>query len=242
MAVGSKSMISTANYEARKFGVRSAMPGFIALRLCPQLIFVPCDFAKYRAASDEIRHIFRRYDPDFETGSLDEAYLNITDIVQIRDEKASEIARELRETVLNETGLTCSVGIAPNCMLAKVASDQNKPNGQYEIAANENTILEFLKTLPVRKVSGIGRVSEQMLKAIGIEMCSDLIEKRGIIGGLFSKSSSESFLEIGLGIGRTQKHEPLSPGDIGRKGMSCERTFHATSNKSELLQKVNLET
>lgn len=242
MAVGGKAMISTANYEARKYGVRSAMPGFIALKLCPDLVFVPNDFAKYRAASDQTRHVFRRFDPDFESGGMDEASLNITDYLARSNTAPSEVARDLRETVLKETGLTCSVGIAPNCMLAKVASDMNKPNGQYEIPSDESAILEFLQTLPVRKVCGIGRVSEQTLRAFGVESCSDLISKRGLISALFSQSSSEFFLEIGLGIGRTMRHEPIAPGEIGRKGMSCERTFRPTNDKTELLHKVEMHS
>ena len=238
MAVGSKAMISTANYEARKYGVRSAMPGFIALKLCPELVFVPNDFAKYRAASEQTRHIFRRYDADFEAGSLDEAYLNITDYVHQHTLTPGTVAEELRRAVQEETQLTCSVGIAPNCMLAKIASDMNKPNGQYEIPPDATEIEAFLQTLPVRKVSGVGRVSEQTLAALGVEFCADLLEKRGWIAALFSESSLEFFLRVGIGIGRTQHHEPVAPGEIGRKGMSCERTFRATHSKPDLLNKV----
>ncbi|XP_042509308.1 DNA polymerase kappa-like [Macadamia integrifolia] len=120
MAVGSMSMLSTANYEARKFGVRAAMPGFIARKLCPELIFVPIDFEKYTYYSDLTRKVFQKYDPNFMATSLDEAYLDITEVCKRRGISSGEIAEELRRGVYKETGLTCSAGVAPNRLLAKV--------------------------------------------------------------------------------------------------------------------------
>ncbi|CAI0425168.1 unnamed protein product [Linum tenue] len=122
MAVGSTSMIATANYEARKFGVRAAMPGFIARRLCPELIFVPPDFKKYTHYSELTRKVYQKYDPHFVAASLDEAYLDITEICKERGVSGAEVAEELREGVFEETGLTCSAGIGPNRLLAKVPS------------------------------------------------------------------------------------------------------------------------
>ncbi|MQM06902.1 hypothetical protein Taro_039731 [Colocasia esculenta] len=121
LAVGSMSMICTANYEARKFGVRAAMPGFIARKLCPNLVFVPTNFDKYSYYSEMTRKVFRRYDPCFIATSLDEAYLNITDICKERGVSSQEVAEQLRNTIYVETGLTCSAGVAPNRLLAKVA-------------------------------------------------------------------------------------------------------------------------
>ncbi|KAJ0078279.1 hypothetical protein Patl1_37409 [Pistacia atlantica] len=120
MAVGGMSMISTANYEARRFGVRSAMPGFIACKLCPELNFVPTDFKKYTYYSDLTRKVFHNYDPNFMATSLDEAYLDITEVCRKRGISSSEIAEELRTRVYKETGLTCSAGVAPNRLLAKI--------------------------------------------------------------------------------------------------------------------------
>ncbi|KAG1347920.1 hypothetical protein COCNU_06G017490 [Cocos nucifera] len=120
MAVGSMSMICTANYEARKFGVRAAMPGFIAHKLCPDLVFVPTNFEKYTYYSESTRKVFRRYDPDFIATSLDEAYVNITEYCNERGLSSEEVAAELRNNVYEETGLTCSVGVAPNRLLAKI--------------------------------------------------------------------------------------------------------------------------
>ncbi|XP_059448478.1 DNA polymerase kappa-like isoform X1 [Corylus avellana] len=120
MAVGGMSMISTANYEARRFGVRAAMPGFIARKLCPELIFVPVDFKKYTYYSDLTRKVFQKYDPNFMAASLDEAYLDITNVCKQRGITSGEIAEELRTSVYEETGLMCSAGVGPNRLLAKV--------------------------------------------------------------------------------------------------------------------------
>ncbi len=129
MAVGGKSMISTANYAARKFGVRSAMPGFIALKLCPQLAFVKSDFAKYRVKAEEVRAVLRKYDPRFIAAGLDESYLDVTACLEARGCSAAELAQEIRSEVAAATRLTCSCGVAANRMLAKICSDLNKPDG-----------------------------------------------------------------------------------------------------------------
>uniref|UniRef100_A0A2K5KSW8 DNA polymerase kappa n=1 Tax=Cercocebus atys TaxID=9531 RepID=A0A2K5KSW8_CERAT len=227
IAVGSMSMLSTSNYHARRFGVRAAMPGFIAKRLCPQLIIVPPNFDKYRAVSKEVKEILADYDPNFMAMSLDEAYLNITkhleerqnwpedkrkyfikmgnsvendspgkevnklsdhersispllfeespsdllppgDPFQVNFEEqnspqilqnsivfgtsAEEVVKEIRFRIEQKTTLTASAGIAPNTMLAKVCSDKNKPNGQYQILPNRQAVMDFIKDLPIRKV------------------------------------------------------------------------------------------
>ncbi|KAE8668139.1 DNA polymerase IV [Hibiscus syriacus] len=146
MAVGSMSMLSTANYEARKFGVRAAMPGFIARKLCPDLIFVPTDFKKYTYYSGLTREVFWNYDPNFMAASLDEAYLDITKVCKERGITGGEIAEELRSRVHEETGLTCSAGVAPNRLLAKVCSDINKPNGQFILPNDRMAVMTFILT------------------------------------------------------------------------------------------------
>ncbi|KAK9820063.1 hypothetical protein WJX72_005623 [[Myrmecia] bisecta] len=234
MAVGGVGMITTANYLARKFGVRSAMPGFIARKLCPELVFVRPDFAKYKAASDQTRAIFCEYDPEFEAGSMDEAYLDVTDYCHAHGITGRAVAQEVRIRVHQETRLTCSAGIAPNTMIAKVCSDINKPNGQFEVPADADAVRKFVEPLPIRKVSGIGKVAEQTLKALGVELCSQLIEKRGLLAALFSQISSDFFMAVGLGLGRTLHHEPVKEGEVGRRGMSVERTFRAISSKADL--------
>ncbi|KAK7308114.1 hypothetical protein VNO77_41710 [Canavalia gladiata] len=234
MAVGSMSMISTANYEARKFGVRSAMPGFIARKLCPELIFVPTNFKKYTYYSDLTRKVFQRYDPNFIAGSLDEAYLDITEVCKERNVKSEEIAQELRVSVYEETGLTCSAGVAPNHLLAKVCSDINKPNGQYVLPNDRMAIMTFISSLPIRKIGGIGKVTEHILKdVLGINTCEQMLEKSSYLFALFSQSTADFFCSVGLGVGKTD-----CPQVRFRKSISNERTFPATEDEVLLHKKL----
>ncbi|KAG7649121.1 UmuC domain [Arabidopsis thaliana x Arabidopsis arenosa] len=234
MAVGGLSMISTANYEARKFGVRAAMPGFIARKLCPDLIFVPVDFIKYTHYSDLTRKVFRNYDPHFIAGSLDEAYLDITEVCRERGLSGGEIAEELRSSVYSETGLTCSAGVAANRLLAKVCSDINKPNGQFVLQNDRSTVMTFVSSLPVRKIGGIGKVTEHILKdALGIKTCEEMVQKGSLLYALFSQSSADFFLSVGLGLGGTNTPQVRS-----RKSISSERTFAATGDERLLYSKL----
>ncbi|KFK35959.1 hypothetical protein AALP_AA4G060100 [Arabis alpina] len=234
MAVGGLSMISTANYEARKFGVRAAMPGFIARKLCPELIFVPVDFTKYTHYSELTRKVFRNYDPHFIAGSLDEAYLDITVVCRERGLSGGEIAEELRSSVYSETGLTCSAGVAANRLLAKVCSDINKPNGQFILQNDRSTVMTFISSLPIRKIGGIGKVTEHILKdALGIKTCEDMVQKGSLLYALFSQSSADFFLSVGLGLGGTDSPEARS-----RKSISSERTFSATGDEKLLYSKL----
>ncbi|KAG9355060.1 hypothetical protein JZ751_001773 [Albula glossodonta] len=264
MAVGSMSMLSTSNYHARKFGVRAAMPGFIAKKLCPNLVIVPLNFDKYRAVSTEVREIFAEYDPDFLPMSLDEAYLDITEHLKRRQDwpesmrthpvgskgkgegeglqdeteadglspvlfddspsstpvgggevfgtSAEEAVREMRFRIEQRTTLTASAGIAPNTMLAKVCSDKNKPNGQYRIPGERQTVMDFIQDLPIRKVPGIGKVTEKMLGALGITTCSQLYQKGALLSLLFSETSWHHFLQISLGLSST--HLERTVGEI----------------------------
>ncbi|KAG6710772.1 hypothetical protein I3842_05G018900 [Carya illinoinensis] len=234
MAVGSMSMISTANYEARRFGVRAAMPGFIARKLCPELIFVPTDFKKYTYFSDLTRKVFQKYDPNFMATSLDEAFLDITDICKERGVNSGEIAEELRTTVYEETGLTCSAGVGPNRLLAKICSDINKPNGQFVLPNDRMAVLTFISSLPIRKIGGIGKVTEHILSDVfGINTCEDMLQKGGFVCALFSHSTAEFFLSVGLGLGKTG-----TPQLRLRKSISNERTFAATGDEALLHQKL----
>ncbi|WCJ17970.1 DNA polymerase kappa [Euphorbia peplus] len=234
MAVGGMSMISTANYEARKFGVRAAMPGFIARKLCPELIFVPVDFKKYTHYSNLTRKVFEKYDPRFMAASLDEAYLDITDVCNQRGMTGGEIAEELRSSVHEETGLTCSAGVAPNRLLAKVCSDINKPNGQFVLPNDRSAVMTFISSLPIRKIGGIGKVTEHILRdALGINTCEQMLQKGGFLCALFSRSSADFFLSVGLGLGGTDTPEVRS-----RKSISSERTFSATDDEALLYQKL----
>ncbi|KAL5788073.1 hypothetical protein ACOSP7_005022 [Xanthoceras sorbifolium] len=234
MAVGGISMISTANYEARKFGVRAAMPGFIARKLCPELIFVPTDFKKYNYYSDLTRKVFRNYDANFMATSLDEAYLDITEICRERGITSAAIAEELRSRVYEETGLTCSAGVGPNRLLAKVCSDINKPNGQFVLPNDRMAVITFISSLPVRKIGGIGKVTEHILTDVfGINTCEEMLQKGGFLCALFSHSTADFFLSVGLGLGGTD-----TPQVRFRKSISSERTFSATEDKALLYQKL----
>ncbi|CAI9769996.1 unnamed protein product [Fraxinus pennsylvanica] len=234
MAVGGMSMISTANYEARKFGVRAAMPGFIALKLCPELIFVPTDFKKYTHYSDLTRKVFKKYDPNFLAASLDEAYLDITSICNERSMTSGDVAEELRESIHTETGLTCSAGVAPNRLLAKVCSDINKPNGQFVLPNDRMAVMTFISSLPIRKVGGIGNVTEHVLKDVfEITTCEGMLQKSSFLCALFSPTSADFFLSVGLGLGRTD-----TPQATLRKSISNERTFSATKDEALLYKKL----
>ena len=229
-AVGGMGMISTTNYEARKFGVRSAMPGFIGKKLCPDLVFVRPRFDAYRTAAEHVRAVLRRFDPDFISVGLDEAYVNVTDRVAQGGTPAGRVAEELRACVKEATGLTCSVGAAPNRRLAKVCSDVNKPDGLFVLPGDRAAVLEFVRDLPVRKVGGIGRVSEKILGvALGVRTCGDLWERRAAIRAVWTPSAAAFYLQVALGLGSCGAVEGEGSGARARKGMSCERTFRSVS-------------
>jgi DNA polymerase-4 len=171
VAVGGGSrrgVVTTCNYEARKYGVRSAMPGFHARERCPHLVFLPVRFDLYRAESAKIRAILRTYTDRVEPLSLDEAYLDVSGL----ERYAWGIAREIRQRIFTETRLTGSAGIAPNKMLAKIASDWRKPNGQFAITPEQ--VDDFMRELPVRKIWGIGPKSAEKFERQGIQTCGDL--------------------------------------------------------------------
>jgi len=168
---GARSVVCAASYEARTFGVRSAMPASRAERLCPQAIFVPPDFVRYKAASRTIREIFLRHTDLVEPLSLDEAYLDVT-APKTDFPSATAIAEDIRRQIREETSLTASAGIAPNKFLAKIASDWRKPDGQFVIRPQQ--VDAFLAPLPVAKIPGVGKVMEGKLAALAIHSVSDL--------------------------------------------------------------------
>jgi DNA polymerase-4 len=162
---GARSVVCAASYEARKFGVRSAMPAIRAERLCPGAIFVPPDFTRYKAASKQVREIFARHTDLIEPLSLDEAYLDVTEN-KLGLPSATAVAEAIRSSIREETGLTASAGIAPNKFLAKIASDWRKPDGQFVIRPQD--VEAFLAPLPVAKLHGVGKVMEAKLHELGI--------------------------------------------------------------------------
>jgi len=168
---GMRSVVCAASYEARVFGIRSAMPALRAERLCPDAIFVPPDFARYKAVSRQVREIFQRHTDMIEPLSLDEAYLDVT-APKGELATATEIAQTIRAQIREETQLTASAGIAPNKFLAKIASDWRKPDGQFVIRPHQ--VEGFLTPLPVSKVHGVGKVMQAKLAALGIVTVGDL--------------------------------------------------------------------
>lgn len=165
-----RGVISTANYPARRFGIHSAMPTAVALRLCPHLTLLPGRFDAYKEVSSHIRDIFSRYTPLIEPLSLDEAWLDVTDNARCQG-SATLMAYEIRQAIFNELELTASAGIAPVKFLAKIASGLNKPNGQYVIAPAQ--VAEFLNTLPLAKIPGVGKVTAAKLESMGLRTCED---------------------------------------------------------------------
>lgn len=171
---GARSVVCAASYEARKFGVRSAMPALRAERLCPDAVFVPPDFPRYKAVSRQVREIFLRHTDLVEPLSLDEAYLDVTQ-PKGGPAPATEIAQLIRAQIRDETALTASAGIAPNKFLAKIASDWRKPDGQFVIRPQQ--VEAFLTELPVARIPGVGKVMQGKLAALGIERVWQLRER-----------------------------------------------------------------
>ncbi|ULJ62072.1 DNA polymerase IV [Wielerella bovis] len=180
-----RSVICAASYEARAFGLRSAMSVATAKRLCPQAIFVPPHFDLYRQVSQQIHAIFRLHTDLIEPISLDEAYLDVTENKQ-NIPYANQIAKQIRAQIWHETGLTASAGIAPNKFIAKIASDWRKPNGQFVVQPHE--VEDFLRDLPLGKIWGVGKKTQQKMNALGWQTVGDLRQiSRGELLNLFGK-------------------------------------------------------
>jgi DNA polymerase-4 len=214
---GDRGVVSAASYEARKFGVKSAMSGVLARQKCPHLIFVKTDFARYKEISTKIRAIFYEYTDLVEPLSLDEAYLDVTENKK-GNPSANDIAREIRQRIYEETGLRASAGISINKFIAKVASDINKPNGQKTIHPEE--VLKFLEELPVNKFYGVGKVTAAKMYNLGIFIGNDLKNKSlEELVQLFGKSGAH-YYNIVRGI----HHSTVKPNRV-RKSVGAETTF-----------------
>lgn len=234
MAVG-KGVLTTCNYHARKFGCRSGMAGFVAMKLCPQLICLPLNFGKYSAKAQEVREVLASYDPRFQSASMDEAYLNITQYCKDNDMEPEDVVTQLREEVVQKANITISAGIAANAKIAKIASNKNKPNGQFRVASDRATIIAFMRDLPTRKVNGVGRVFERELDAIGVKTCGDIYAQRAYLPKLFGEKAFQFLMQCYLGIGRT-KVQPAE--EFERKSVGTESTFRDMSDKGELREKL----
>jgi DNA polymerase kappa len=234
MAVG-KGVLTTCNYHARKFGCRSGMAGFVAMKLCPQLICVPMNFPKYMAKAQEVREVLALYDSNFESASCDEAYLNLTQYCKDHYLSPEEAVSQLRAEVFEKAKISVSAGIAANAKLAKIGSNKNKPNGQFFLPSDRQTIMEFMKTMPTRKVNGIGRVFERELDAIGIKTCGDIYAYRGYLAKLFGQKAFQFLMQCYLGLGRTSIQQPE---ESHRKSVGTETTFRELGSPDALREKL----
>lgn len=229
---GKRGVVSAASYEARKFGVRSAMAGALAIKLCPHLIFVKSDFDRYREISDKVRAVFFEYTDLVEPLSLDEAYLDVTQNKK-GNPSASLIAQEIRAKIKERTGLNASAGISVNKFVAKIASDYNKPNGQKTVPPED--VLDFVAALDIKKFYGVGKVMKEKMYRFGIYTGFDL------------KAKSLEFLEENFGksgpfyfhIVRGIHDSKVSP-QRTRKSLAAERTF-GENISSELYMLERLE-
>lgn len=235
IAVGgaeNRGVVAAASYEARKFGVRSAISGFLAKKNCPDLIFVRPRFDRYKEISNKIRTIFHEYTDLVEPLSLDEAYLDVT-INKKGNPSATLLAQEIRSRILNEVGLTASAGISVNKFVAKIASDYNKPNGQKTVTPDE--VFSFLEVLPIRKFYGVGKVTTEKMYQLGI------------FTGLELKNQSLEFLEKHFGksgsfyynVVRGIHNSEVKPDRI-TKSVAAEHTFDINLS-SEIFMLEQLE-
>lgn len=235
IAVGgseTRGVVAAASYEARKFGVRSAISGVLAKKNCPELIFVKPRFDRYKAISKKIHAIFHDYTDLVEPLSLDEAYLDVTHNKK-GNPSATLLAQEIRTRILNEVGLTASAGISVNKFVAKIASDYNKPNGQKTV--NPDEVLPFLEELPIRKFYGVGKVTTEKMYQLGI------------FTGLELKSKSLEFLSTHFGksgafyyhVVRGIHNSEVKPDRI-TKSVAAEHTFD-TNLSSEIFMLEQLE-
>lgn len=233
-----RGVVATCNYEARAYGVHSAMPSQTAQKLCPELIFITPRFEIYRSISKQIRQIFLDYTPIIEPLSLDEAYLDVTHC-QLFNNSATLIAKTIQQRIQQEIGITASAGVAPNKFIAKIASDWRKPNGLFVVTpANME---EFLVHLPVHKLHGVGKVTTNKLHQLGINTCYDLRKwSRSELLREFG-SFGEKLWHLARGIDERPVQSPR------RQSVSVERTFqedlpdlsHCLTKLPELLEELN---
>lgn len=215
---GQRGVIATCNYPAREFGVRSAMSSARALQLCPTLTIVHPNFARYKQISKAIQQIFQQYTDLIEPLSLDEAYLDVSDC-KLCQGSATWMAQAIRQQILQQFGLTASAGIAPNKFLAKIASDWEKPNGQYVVLPEQ--IDAFVAALPVKKLFGVGPATAEKLQQMGIVSCADLRQQDLLqLVQRFGKFG-ERLYQLARGI----DDRPVNP-HRERKSLSVEHTYH----------------
>lgn len=222
-----RGVVSTASYEARKYGIHSAMPLQRAYRLCPEAIFLPVDYDEYMRVSEKIKDILRSFTPLIENVGIDEAFLDITDI----DMEPEKIANKIKERIKKEVGLTCSIGIGPNKLIAKIASDMKKPDGLTIIS--EEDIKVAIWPLSVRKLWGVGPKTEKRLKGMGIHTIGDLatVPLESLIEE-FGKSYGNYLYESSRGVDESPLITYWEP-----KSISRETTFQRDTDKWTVIAK-----
>ena len=222
-----RGVVSTCNYEARKFGVRSGMPISRAWKLCPEAIYLPVNYEIYRKVSSKIMNVLRKYADRFEQWGIDEAFLDLTS--RVKDyEEAEVLARQIKEEIFEKEGLTCSIGVGPNKLVAKIASDFQKPDGLTLV--KEGDVERFLAPLRVRRLLWVGRKTEQKLKKMGIETIGDLANyDPTVLTENFGVMGIQLYL-MAHGIDRSEVEERG-----GVKSISRELTFEEDTADSELI-------
>lgn len=230
LAIGGKSprsVLCTANYHARKYGVKAALPSVMALKLCPDLVILPPDFKKYKKASEEIHKVFRMFTSEIQPLSLDEAYLDVTKFSILHDISGYEIAKLIKSRITHQTGLTASAGISHLKFLAKIASDWKKPDGIYEVKQGQTQ--EFLDQLNIKFLPGVGPVTLTKLNQMGLNTCYDLRKLGRLELNLKFGKFGKRLHELAHGIDEGQvKNSSIA------KSLSIENTFKNDLNLSEL--------
>ena len=228
-----RGVVSTASYEARKYGIHSGMPLRTAYKLCSHATFLQVDYEEYLRVSNIIKNVFRRFSPVMEDAGIDEAFLDVSDIADIADFESPpmEIAQEIKQKVKEETGLTCSIGIAPNKLLAKIASDMKKPDGITVI--REDDIESRIWPLPVRKLWGVGPKTETHLKEMGINTIGELAAlSLDMLTDTFGESYGNYLYEASRGIDNSPLVTHWEPKTISR-----ETTFQTDTDNWQTIAK-----
>jgi len=226
---GTRSVLCTSNYIARTYGVKSAMPTDFAIKLCPKLVVLPPNFKKYSEASDIIHSIFWKYSDAVESVSLDEAYLDVS-----HAENATEIGKKIKADIFESTGLTCSVGVAPNKFLSKIASDWKKPNGLFVIRPHE--VENFIVDLPVKLIPGVGKKSAEYMESLGIKTCRDIRNTAPEVLTIAFGKFSQTLVDYAQGI---DEREVVTEWE--RKSLSVENTFLKDLTELQTMQAELME-
>ncbi|RKP09699.1 hypothetical protein THASP1DRAFT_13899, partial [Thamnocephalis sphaerospora] len=230
MGVGVSAVCMCRPSELR-YGVRSAMPGYIAKKLCPDLVIIPVNFFLYVAQRMQSIGMLLTYSTYDSAAGVDESYLNLTAYLARTGTKVVDVVQQLRREIQEKTSLTASAGIGPN---KYICSDINKPNGQYILPNDYEAVIRFVRELPIRKMRGVGRVMEQILAALDVKTGQDMYEQRAVLKLLMTPKSFEFIAKSALGLGSTD----LTIRQYDRKSISVERTFAAMSRGEQQLAKL----